>query len=1211
MKFLISEKLSQHKYKTPEGYLVCIDAILARTGKQSYRRSEVFADGDDEIIEIDRLPEEVFSAQTLASFENKPITVEHPDEDVNSENYKEYAVGFVRDVHRGVVDGQEVILGTLVITDAQTIEEIENGEHTDLSCGYDCDIVDEANPQQRNIRGNHVALCAEGRAGNARIVDSKKVKDETKKKAIDYYGNNGLLNFTEMSETDAENLAKQKSINSPSRIFWVAYNDVMNPISGIYWKNGKSYNEFKRALNDNSIHDDKNTKVVFVNNRTKIVQVGTQGRTYAQKVGEQWYIMRQGRTLFRADNELDAYNNVRAAADINDSIKDEISLTNGQIQDLKNYARKYEYDWQEIMDGLNSRIKKEHMTIVEAIEDIKESMVENKSLYDSKCKDSIVLLTHYKSYDIYQDENSKELYINLTKSGKKLGRLNTTDLEKAKKEIDNRLEFLNDSIKDSNSANINKVLNMSFDEFTNNYKKEIELPRDSKGIIVSFFPCSYGGVIQIFDKNDDTIFHIQDIDNKAIWENTKQRLRNKNIGDSTIKDVNPREGETKEEFISRFMSETKEEYPDEKQRFAVANSYWEKKDMKDVNAKQYVVYDVYDGEAHKELLGFCDTIQQVNKLCNERYDETDGECRLAYGKWDGSKWVMKYIFSLPVRDRTFKDATTYKINFRHVDENITNSYRVSANSVREAIEIFAKDIASEGIGTANINVINISPNDGYMRLYGKLSDLLKSKDITDGKSCKDTKDALNFDRIAECDFCGEKTNVAITHYGTGHYNRLICKECAKELKVEDSSCKDNEFNVGEKVKHLAQNTTGIIEKIYPNGNIFVKWSDYIVYSDGSRAIASEIDPKITRIQKVNDSQSCKDAEDIIVEKIPYKNNKYSVLQFTYNGDTRFIVVSNDNYRGEKIYKGGGEIEYSLESAKKTADYNAKVFTDSKMKDAVLTPADKQMIDDVMSTVKIKTLSNILDALNEQIPGFVGSYGQCVIDYINSKGIKDSKMKDSSVWLDFDEDICSKEKYKQIASKYGLNVLQFKVNSALVNGSKEGLKQFITSSFYGGDLDDWKEIYEPEIKDSKMYEIKWKSGKDSYKSTLSGKGLNDAINKFKDSLKSRGLKSGSVEIKSIKFNDSIVELNSKLDNVIAKDLDKHIKSIVLTKITKDSKVKDAEMYVILSHDGKKYISWNGGWTTNNNDIHVFKNKRDAIDYAIDIGLYAFKVKTMKI
>ena len=178
MKFLITERLSEHRSKTPEGYLICLDAILARTGKQTYRKNEIFADSnDDSEIEVDRTEDEVFSPATLASFENKPITVEHPDEDVNVHNYKEYAVGFVRDVRKGSIDGKPVMLGNLVITDEETIKEIENGEHTDLSCGYDCDIEDEEHPCQKNIRGNHVALCEQGRAGIARIVDSVKVND--------------------------------------------------------------------------------------------------------------------------------------------------------------------------------------------------------------------------------------------------------------------------------------------------------------------------------------------------------------------------------------------------------------------------------------------------------------------------------------------------------------------------------------------------------------------------------------------------------------------------------------------------------------------------------------------------------------------------------------------------------------------------------------------------------------------------------------------------------------------------------------------------------------------------------------------------------------------------------------------------------------------------------------------------------------------------
>lgn len=209
MKVLINERLSEHKYKTPEGYLICQDAILARTGKQIYRRNEVFNDSSEEEVEVDRKPEQVFSPQTLASFENKPVTVEHPDEDVNPNNYKEYSVGFVRDVHKGVADGQDVILGTLVITDAKTIEEIENGEHTELSCGYDCDIEDNDAPEQKNIRGNHVALCEQGRAGIARIVDSIEDAEENyndlRKRILNTKNNKdefeGILNRIERSKS--------------------------------------------------------------------------------------------------------------------------------------------------------------------------------------------------------------------------------------------------------------------------------------------------------------------------------------------------------------------------------------------------------------------------------------------------------------------------------------------------------------------------------------------------------------------------------------------------------------------------------------------------------------------------------------------------------------------------------------------------------------------------------------------------------------------------------------------------------------------------------------------------------------------------------------------------------------------------------------------------------------------------------------------------
>lgn len=72
------------------------------------------------------------------------------------------------------------------------------------------------------------------------------------------------------------------------------------------------------------------------------------------------------------------------------------------------------------------------------------------------------------------------------------------------------------------------------------------------------------------------------------------------------------------------------------------------------------------------------------------------------------------------------------------------------------------------------------------------------------------------------------------------------------------------------------------------------------------------------------SDSIKDATPIKVESIPYKNNKYVVLQHSYNNHDAFLVVAKENYHNESTYTGGGIVEYSLASARKTAGDFAKM-----------------------------------------------------------------------------------------------------------------------------------------------------------------------------------------------------------------------------------------------------------------------------------------------
>lgn len=168
-------KISEHIWKDNNGQLICNDCVLARTGAYDYRESEIIPDGDyNKIVKVYRKDSDVFDPKAMASFENKPFCNEHPQEDVNGQNYKKLQYGFLRDVHRGEGSDSNCLMGTLVVTDSQIIDLILSGEKRELSLGYDTNIVQDPNGNyyMTQIRGNHIALVDSGRAGCATIRDS-------------------------------------------------------------------------------------------------------------------------------------------------------------------------------------------------------------------------------------------------------------------------------------------------------------------------------------------------------------------------------------------------------------------------------------------------------------------------------------------------------------------------------------------------------------------------------------------------------------------------------------------------------------------------------------------------------------------------------------------------------------------------------------------------------------------------------------------------------------------------------------------------------------------------------------------------------------------------------------------------------------------------------------------------------------------------------
>ena len=67
---------------------------------------------------------------------------------------------------------------------------------------------------------------------------------------------------------------------------------------------------------------------------------------------------------------------------------------------------------------------------------------------------------------------------------------------------------------------------------------------------------------------------------KAAYNSAHQPLDSKSSPD-ILTEVYPLKNETKSDFINRFMRATAKEYPNVKQRYAVANSYWERRNLKE------------------------------------------------------------------------------------------------------------------------------------------------------------------------------------------------------------------------------------------------------------------------------------------------------------------------------------------------------------------------------------------------------------------------------------------------------------------------------------------------------------------------------------------------------------------------------------------------------------------------------------------------------
>lgn len=167
LQFYTTNALGAKQAMTPEGFLVCSDVPIARTGEMVYGPDETpLPCGPNGTITVVRDADEVFRPEYILSYAGKPVVDDHPEDEVNPDNWRDLAVGVVMNPRRGLGDQADLLVADLMITHADAIRAVRSGKR-EVSCGYDADYeeLEAGRGRQLNMIGNHVALVQSGRCG--------------------------------------------------------------------------------------------------------------------------------------------------------------------------------------------------------------------------------------------------------------------------------------------------------------------------------------------------------------------------------------------------------------------------------------------------------------------------------------------------------------------------------------------------------------------------------------------------------------------------------------------------------------------------------------------------------------------------------------------------------------------------------------------------------------------------------------------------------------------------------------------------------------------------------------------------------------------------------------------------------------------------------------------------------------------------------------
>ena len=179
----LQDKSTHTQFTTDDRGYLTTTAKLARIGAMQYLGEEI-GKTPNKVYDVYVEAEDLFSPETIKSFENTPVTIEHPEEMfVDSSNWHELAVGHITNIRPDA--SNEYLLGDVVINSPKAIEVIRDGK-IEVSCGYDAELIDaNGKIKKANIKGNHLAIVDEGRCGDkCKLGDGKPTMKKTLKDSL-------------------------------------------------------------------------------------------------------------------------------------------------------------------------------------------------------------------------------------------------------------------------------------------------------------------------------------------------------------------------------------------------------------------------------------------------------------------------------------------------------------------------------------------------------------------------------------------------------------------------------------------------------------------------------------------------------------------------------------------------------------------------------------------------------------------------------------------------------------------------------------------------------------------------------------------------------------------------------------------------------------------------------------------------------------------